>query len=198
MIGRPIDRRVLLARTAALLGASISSAVVRAVLAGETTTLTDVREGAFPAAEKRLVTMMSDLIIPETDTPGALTTGVPDFIERMVANWLPTSEQIAFSEGLRGIDVTAQQQYGQRFIDLDRESQLKQLTDLDQNSIRPFYPPGWPMPFFAQFKELTVVGFFTSEAGATIALNYNPAPGRYDSCVELKPGDRAWFYRAFG
>jgi len=41
-------------------------------------------------------------------------------------------------------------------------------------------------------KQLTIWGYFTSEVGATKALRYNPIPGRYDACIDYKPGDKAW------
>jgi hypothetical protein len=41
-------------------------------------------------------------------------------------------------------------------------------------------------------KELTLLGFFTSEVGATKALRYVAVPGKYEGCVDYKKGDRAW------
>ena len=48
------------------------------------------------------------------------------------------------------------------------------------------------VPFFRLIKELTLLGYFTSEQGATQALEYVAVPGRYDGCVDLKPGQKAW------
>ncbi|MFM9091974.1 MAG: gluconate 2-dehydrogenase subunit 3 family protein [Verrucomicrobiota bacterium] len=41
-------------------------------------------------------------------------------------------------------------------------------------------------------KDLTLLGYFTAEAGATQALRYDPVPGAYRGSVPLRPGDRAW------
>jgi hypothetical protein len=41
-------------------------------------------------------------------------------------------------------------------------------------------------------KELTLLGYFTSEVGATKALRYVPIPGRFDGCIPYKKGDKAW------
>lgn len=46
--------------------------------------------------------------------------------------------------------------------------------------------------FFAIARDLTMLGFFTSEIGATQAYEYIAVPGRYDGCVDLKPGQRVW------
>jgi hypothetical protein len=41
-------------------------------------------------------------------------------------------------------------------------------------------------------KGLTVTGYFTSEIGATQALEYLPIPGKFEACIPLKPGQKAW------
>ena len=46
--------------------------------------------------------------------------------------------------------------------------------------------------YFRMMKELALLGYFTSEIGATQALRYVESPGRYDPCVPYKPGDRDW------
>jgi len=49
-----------------------------------------------------------------------------------------------------------------------------------------------PNKYFRMMKELALLGYFTSEVGATQALRYAESPGRYDPCVPYKPGDRDW------
>lgn len=48
------------------------------------------------------------------------------------------------------------------------------------------------VPFFKLMKELTLLGYFTSEAGAKNALAYVAIPGRYDGCVKMTPGQKVW------
>ena len=52
--------------------------------------------------------------------------------------------------------------------------------------------PELPNHYFRMIKELTLLGYFTSEIGATKALRYVAVPGRYDGSVPYKKGDRAW------
>ena len=47
-------------------------------------------------------------------------------------------------------------------------------------------------PFFRSLKELTLVGYYTSEIGATRELHHAPVPGRYDGCVPLAQVGRTW------
>ena len=48
-------------------------------------------------------------------------------------------------------------------------------------------------PFFYLLKSTTLLGFFTSEVGATEVLNYDPVPGNYDGCIPLESvGGKTW------
>ena len=49
-----------------------------------------------------------------------------------------------------------------------------------------------PNHYFHLMKQLTLLGFFTSEPGANKALRYIAVPGHYDGCVPYKKGDKAW------
>lgn len=49
-----------------------------------------------------------------------------------------------------------------------------------------------PPHYFRMMKELTLLGYFTSEIGMTKAQRYAETPGKYDPCVPYKPGDKAW------
>lgn len=46
--------------------------------------------------------------------------------------------------------------------------------------------------FFRTMKELTVLGYYTSQPGATKELRYLQVPGRYDGCVPFAKVGRAW------
>ena len=49
-----------------------------------------------------------------------------------------------------------------------------------------------PTHYFKMMKELTLLGFFTSEIGATKALRYVAVPGKYEGCIPYNKGDKAW------
>jgi hypothetical protein len=49
-----------------------------------------------------------------------------------------------------------------------------------------------PNHFFRMMKELTLLGYFTSEIGYTRAMRYTETPGRFDPCVPLAPGEVSW------
>ncbi len=45
--------------------------------------------------------------------------------------------------------------------------------------------------FFQLAKELTMLGYFTSEIGCKQALVYTPVPGKWEACTDMKPGQKA-------
>jgi hypothetical protein len=47
-------------------------------------------------------------------------------------------------------------------------------------------------PFFRTMKELTLIGYYTSEPGATKELRHVPVPGRYEGCVPFTKIGRTW------
>ena len=46
--------------------------------------------------------------------------------------------------------------------------------------------------YFRMIKELTLLGYFTSEIGYTQAMRYVETPGRFDPCITYTAGDKAW------
>ncbi|WP_316811165.1 gluconate 2-dehydrogenase subunit 3 family protein [Pedobacter heparinus] len=71
--------------------------------------------------------------------------------------------------------------------------QAKSQTENAGNiSILPKDKPSMEPRFFSIIRDLTLLGYFTSEVGATQAYAFVEIPGRYDGCVDLKPGQKVW------
>ena len=49
-----------------------------------------------------------------------------------------------------------------------------------------------PTHYFRMMKELTMLGYFTSEIGSTMAQRYVESPGRYDPCIPYVKGEPSW------
>jgi gluconate 2-dehydrogenase gamma chain len=166
-------------------------------------TAADYNTGAvdyFSPSQRKIVAAMTEVIIPRTDTPGAIDARVPAFIELMVANWLNDEERVLFDAGLEDVEARIPAEYGKPFNELGGDKQLQIMEELeDAASGSSWYDFGnvqrdyvSDAPFICQLKELTIWGFFTSEAGGSQVLRYDPMPMYFDGNLPLKPEDSSW------
>ena len=141
------------------------------------------------ADEWTLVGEVSELIIPTTDSGGALAAGVPAFVKTMLSDWFTAEQRENFIAGLRGFSAGALKQHGKKFADLTatRKDQYfgEQLAAAEGGA------PAPRTPFVVLMKRLTIFGYYTSELGATTELHQRMAAAQYEPAATFKPGDRA-------
>jgi hypothetical protein len=151
-------------------------------------------------AQRAIVAAMCEIVIPRTDTPGAIDAGVPRFVELMAADWFNAQERAIFDAGIADMETRIPAEYGKPFDQLEQGEQLAIMEALEEaasdsewygfaNVQRDFLSDA---PFICQVKELTIWGFFTSEAGATQVLRYDPMPMYFDGDLPLSPEDSTW------
>jgi gluconate 2-dehydrogenase gamma chain len=217
-----MTRRAALARVAYLLGGALAAPTVAGVLAGC---------GAAPDSEgtswvprtlspeqREAVLTMGEIILPQTDTPGARAARVDRFIDAMLSDYYTEADRRRFLSGLERVESRAREVFGARFGALSAERQLELVQALNrqaflerrapgaapseqaaaaaaapanpvvaQNDVqtgtertRPTLDSAWhaddtgPGSFFRTLKELVLVGYYTSEAGATKELHVTP------------------------
>lgn len=140
------------------------------------------------ARQSETIATIAELIIPETDTPGARAARVPEFIELMLAEWCDDEERQRVAQGIGGLDERTRAMFGKNFASCSAGQQSQLLTALDAEVARLRDTGGNPSShFFHSIKRLTLVGYFTSEVGATAELHYQVNPGRYEPCYPLEP-----------
>jgi hypothetical protein len=186
--GARLDRREVLKSLAVVIGGAISTPILSAGLAGcARPRLPALR--TLDAAQGRLVDTMAELIIPATDTPGAREANVVGFIDLLLTDWLDEEEKADFFEGLDGIESLAVAETGRSFVDLDREEQLRLLEPLDREGaearLAAVGEEDPELPFFSTFKEMTLVGYYTSEIGIREELRVVDVPGSYHGCIAV-------------
>ena len=169
-----LDRRDLLAGAAVLFGAELVAPLARA-LAAEMPAGFSPSRTALTSDQRSLVAAVSERIIPTTDTPGAIAAGVPAFIEMMLADWYEPTDRNEFMAGLGVFEGYARIQYGTAFASLAPEEQDLVLTQAMTGRIS-----GLSTSFFEHCRQLTIMGYYTSEIGCKQERVYLPVPGRYD------------------
>lgn len=137
---------------------------------------------------------VSETIIPTTDTPGAKAAKVGTFMTVMVNDCYDEKDQKTFKEGMGKLNDASDKKFKSGFMTITPEQRKQLLTEIDaeQKEYAKNKKKEDPNHYFRLIKELTLLGYFTSEIGATKALRYMAVPGRYDGCLPYKKGDKAW------
>jgi hypothetical protein len=140
-----------------------------------------LRDGDF-----RTLSRITDLIIPETDTPGAIGAGVPDFVDRVISQ--TTDHQNVVADGLRWLDEEGKRTGGRPFIELTEEQQLQILLPLCEASDNNPQNPARNVQFFTLIKSLTADGYYTSKVGLMEELGYqgNKVRASYPACTDAQ------------
>ena len=172
-----LNRRRLLKNvtimTGGVLSSSIISGVMSVALAQETI---DVENLIFNDQQLKLVAEMADMIIPDTDTPGAIAARVHHYIHAIVGDWYYDEERANFMKGLCAVDA--------KFLNGSAKERAVIMAQMDNEE--------GEKTFFQEFKELTLVGYFTSQIGAEEELRYEQYPGPYQGCVPFEDVGRTW------
>jgi hypothetical protein len=129
----------------------------------------------FSPAQLLVVSRLTDLIIPSTDTPGAVAADVPQYIDLVVHG--DPKLQATFQAGLQGLDKTSQTKFGAAFLQLTQAQQIELLTSLNQATEEKRPPsenaPEGDVNFFHAIKGLTADGYYTSRIGLMQELGYS-------------------------
>ena len=150
----------------------------------------------FNPHQDATVTAIAELIVPQTDTPGAKAVRVNEFIDLILAEWFSDVERTNFLAGLGNVDSQSHDLCGKDFVDCSPVQQKQLLTALDEEMTEmrqaEIYAPrrrrqavASDKSFFHAMKQLTLVGYFTSEEGAKQALHYEVIPSQHIQCAPL-------------
>jgi len=193
---RGLNRRAALRSLALIAGTAVSASCQRALESGADLSAPPV-QGSLSEDQLRVVAQLAELIIPETDTPGAIAAGVPAFIHQIVIDWYTPAEQQIFLDGLGELDANADRHWGASFHTLEPGQQARVLAEMEppsEGAMSAITPPGaaGDLPFYMKLKELTVLGYYTSELAARTELDYQPVPGHYDGDARFDDIGRQW------
>jgi hypothetical protein len=202
-----MNRREALRSVAILMGGAISATTLGVIAEG--CNRVSKKEGElFTAEQQSIITELAETIIPTTKTPGAKAAGVGPFVAMMVQECYTEKVQKTFIDGLDDLEKRSKSKFSDSFTAVSAQQratvlqevvdELKKKKENDKQKVK---ADGGKKPkggskkdpdFFQLAKELTMLGYFTSEIGAKQALEYLPVPGKYDACTDMKPGQKAW------
>jgi len=215
-----MTRRDAIKKTALVMGYAVSATAMTGVLNGCKADPKEVgwQPAFFDNDQIQLVAEMAEQILPATDTPGAKDVLAHRFMDQMLNSCYRPADQQRFLAGLKTFAEECVSTFQKPFMECSQEQQKQILTKYDEAAYamkdqvdakhdaekarflekekETQTGNGYIFtnydPFFTMFKELTLLGYFTSTKIGTEVLNYDPIPGNYDGCIPLPENGRTW------
>lgn len=138
----------------------------------------------YTANEMALVSRLSDLIIPRTETPGALDANVPGYLDGLMSDWASADTRSAHREALQQVAARLDAATG-NFLSIDPDRAEQALADLDSAA----FAPGNGLEGYRALKGYITQAYFATEEGALQELKWVAVPGRWDASVDVSTLD---------
>lgn len=202
-----MNRRNAIQKVAILLGSTFSAPTLMAMQRWEKPEKVNLFSVDFSLNEiqKQIVAQVAEMIIPKTETAGAIDAGVPAFIEMMLKDCYQTPEHLSFIEGVTELEQA-------KFLEINVTKQVEMLSQIeiqtkktmksrevkqtkmgDNEDREEMKAQSKGIPFWRLMKELTLLGYFTSEIGIKSSFEYVQIPGKLE-LIKLKPNQKAYAY----
>jgi gluconate 2-dehydrogenase gamma chain len=181
-----LQRREVLKRVAMILGGAVSAPAALAILQGcsakETgETATAWTPKFFKGEQGKVIANIADIIIPKGDTSGARDVGIDVFMDTLLADVYDREAQDRFNAGFEEF-VAGAKGSGKPFLEQD----LPQRTAYVKQSLQTALAgERTAKPFILMTRELTLLGFYTSQPGITENMDYSPVPTAFHGCVPV-------------
>ncbi len=157
------------------------------------------------APQEALVATIAELIVPATDTPGAREARVSEFIDVMLTDWFEEVHRRRFLDGLDQFEGECHRLFARNFTEATPDQQAQLIAGADDalaytREVTPSlnesssvhdvdedvdYVAG--KNFFSMMKRLTLIGYYTSEAGSQQELKEKRFFQKYEGDVPLTP-----------
>jgi len=186
-----MNRRELLKMVAAATGGVVIGGEF--FLAGCKNPDAGVGESAtFGESDIAFLDEVAETIFPKTSTPGAKDARVGQYMSVMVTDCYEAKDQLAFRDGMKKINEACDKMHKHGFMKASPEQRKELLVSLDKErtEYQKTKKKEDPNHYFQAFKQLTIMGYFTSKEGREGATNYQPVPGRYQGDIPYKKGDK--------
>lgn len=184
-----MNRRQALKNVAFLMGGAISATTMGVLFESFTVPEKEKNFITFSASDEETLAEFAEIIIPTTtSSAGAKAAGLGAFIPMMVRDCYPAKMQEIFANGLQAMNERCTKEFNKSFILLTTAERVQIVTELKDEALAANKTPS----FFIIARDLTILGYFSSEIGCTEAREYLPVPGRYDGSAPYSPGQKAW------
>ncbi len=148
-------------------------------------------------AQSLLITELTDVIIPQTTTPGAKEALVHQYIISYMEDCSSMKEYNNFINGLNDLQENCFKNYNNNFENCTAPQKNKIIKNLDNDSgsnglLSKISNKLQGRSFYDLLKSLTIEGYCTSEKGATQHLAYSLIPGKYNAITQWTKNQKSW------
>lgn len=201
-----MDRRTILKTMTLSLGSMMATPVMLELLSSCTRQEQFSWQPLFLNKDNlSLITNLVDIILPASDTPGALDVDVPQFLDLVLKEVATPEDQENYNKGIEIFDNRFEERFGinsskgekaqfeamlDQYFNKTQEEQKALFEQMElwaeaETKLEEFY-----LYLFLIFtRHYTLFGYFNSKQVGTQVLNYNPYPGSYEGCIPLDPDE---------
>jgi hypothetical protein len=129
------------------------------------------------AADEALLAEIVETLIPETNTPGAKSLKVHQFVQRMIKDCYDDQTNARFAQILTQTEALAQKNFRKSFVNCVVSQRIQLLLDIS-NAPETKDTAGL-------IKNLAIRGYTNSEYYLVNIAKYTIAPGFYHGCVPV-------------
>ncbi len=194
-----MNRRDAIKRTSLLLGYAVSASSVAVVMSGCKADPKVVAAGldnwtpeVMTKDQGQLFAQLAETILPKTDTPGAIEAGVHSYLDNALKSLATDEEKEGFKLWISDFAQRAQASIGKSYLDADQADREKFLGNYEATAKEGAANGDQLLGAYWRVKEQILLGYFTSELGATKALIFDPIPGEYNGCVPMDEIGGMW------
>ena len=199
-----MNRRDVIKQAAILIGGTFSAPTLLAMSRFEQKAVVGL-DFSLSDSQRKIVAQVAEMIIPKTTTAGAIEAGVPAFIEMMMKDCYLKPEQLSFVQGVEALEAD-------KFLEMNAEARTERLKKIEAESkeiiksldikqtkmgdnidAESMNPTKKGLPFWRLVKELTLLGYYTSEIGTKSSFEYVQIPAKLEM-IKLKPNQKAFAY----
>ena len=195
-----MDRRSALKKAGVLAGSAVAIPSFFSLLQScKSENRLDWQPLFFTETEAKTISVLLDMILPRTDTPGALDVKSDIFIDKVIAKTYDEEAQAKMRSEIAAFNSECEKNYGNTFIELNASDREKVLQAAEKNSGK-FSPGVWGTPvgkqetigFYRSIKSMAIWSYFSSEEIGKNVLAYDPVPGNFEPCIPLSEGQNRW------
>lgn len=195
-----MDRRTAFKKTGLLAGATIAMPSILSLLQScKNEPRLDWQPLFLTMDEAKTISKIVDMILPRTDTPGALDVNVDMFIDKVIAKTYDMEGQKNIRAEISGFNEDCNKNFGDVFNELSEDKRLAVLEAAEKSSGK-FNPGVWgktvgnqgPIGFYRSLKATAIWAYMTSEEIGENVLSYDPIPGNYEPCKPVSEVGNKW------